>query len=362
MKIAFLHYTSGLIDRGSEISTQILASYLAKRGHRVVVYQLGKSSAKESYQVNQVKLAFLPKLGKSTGLIGKILARLYLDYNSLLVLAFSLKLIPGLLRSRPHLIIPTNGFWQIIICKIIKIFTQSKIVLIGRAGIGWTDKDNIKLSPDLFIGLTKKASLWARKVNSRIKAKYLPNPIDTASFLKNSGPMNLPLKRPIILTVAALTPYKNIDKLIIACSKLKNASLLVVGQGELYSKLNKMGQKYLKGRFLITTYKHNQMASVYQSADLFVLLSREQEAFGRVFLEAMACGLPIVTTDIPSRREIAGQAGIFIKSLDKKDLTKALIRGLGVEKSKEIKKQARKFDIIKIGPQYEKTFSNLLKK
>lgn len=361
MKISFLHYTCGLIDRGSEISTQTLASYFAQRGHRVFVYQMGKPLEGESYRVNQVKLPFSPRSKKSTNLIGKIFERLYLDYNSLLVLAFSLKIIPKLIKGKSDIVVATNGFWQILVCKIIKIFTRSKIVVIGRAGIGWTDRDNVKLSPDLFIGLTKKASLWAKKINPKVKSQYLPNPIDIKSFLQKTRSIKLSLKKPIILSVAALTPYKNIDKLIIACSELKNVSLLIVGKGELYSKLTKLGQKYLKDRFLITTFDNEQMASVYKSCHLFVLLSDEREAFGRVFLEAMVCGLPIVTKDSKIKREIVGKAGIFVKSLDKETLASAFQRGLKMKVVDEAKKQVEKFDINRIGPKYEKAFLELLK-
>jgi len=361
MKIAFLHFGCGLIDRGSEISTRTLASYFAKKKHKVVLYQMGKEK-KESYEVKQIKFAFQPQFKKNTHFFGKILARFYLDYDSLISLVFSLRASFSLVKLKPDVIVPTNGFWQILVCKLAKVLTKSKIVVIGRAGIGWTDRDNLRLSPDLFIGLTKKAQAWAKTVNFQVKSIYLPNPINLSSFLKKSKTISLNLEKPIILTVAALTPYKNIDQLILACSKLKKVSLLVVGQGELLSSLNKLGEKHLKNRFLIKSFKHDQMSSVYEGSDLFALLSGQQEAFGRVFLEAMAFALPVVTTDIPARREIVGLTGTYIKDLKQKTIIEALKKGLKIKKSAKYQQQAKKFDVNIIGLQYEKVFLKLLEK
>ena len=361
MKIAFLHYTCGLIDRGSEISTQILASYFASKNHKVSLYQLGNSSKKENYQVSQIRVPLKPRLKKNLSLIGKILERLYLDYNSLLVLFFSFLASLKLLKEKPEIIIATNGFWQVLICKLIKVFINTKIVVIGRAGIGWHDQDNLRLSPDLFIGLSEKAVSWAKKINPKVKSLCLPNAIDIELFLKKRKPVNLGLKSPIILSVAALTPYKRLDKLILACSELKSVSLLIVGQGELYNQLNQLGRKYLKDRFLIKSFKNKAMVSVYKACDLFVLLSEEREAFGRVFLEAMACNLPVVTIDDQARRNIIGKNGLFVKSLDQKSLAKILEKALKLKRGKQSKIQAKRYDIRKVGSQYEKAFWKLLK-
>lgn len=361
MKIAFLHYSCGLINRGSEISTQILADYFAKKKHQVYIYQLGKPASFNNFKVKRIRLLLGPRDKKNTDLLGKILARFYLDYNSLLALFFSLKAAPSLINLKPDIIVPTNGFWQVAVSKIIKIFTNSKIVIIGRAGIGWTDKDNIRFKPDLFIALTQKACLWAKKINPKQKTIYIPNPIDIKAFLKNTGKVKISLKKPIILTVAALTAYKNIDKVILAVSELKNTSLLIVGKGELFGKLNQLGNQYLKNRFQILSFNYSQMASVYESCDLFVLVSGRQEAFGRVFLEAMAAGLLVVTTDTRSRKKITAKAGILVKSLDKKNLSQAIKKGLAMKGLINAEKQAKKFDINIIGPKYEKVFLKILK-
>ena len=54
--------------------------------------------------------------------------------------------------------------------------------------------------------------------------------------------------------------------------------------------------KLLPGRFTLLSLPAEKMPPVYRSADVFLHLSKE-EAFGNVYLEAMACGLPIVARD-----------------------------------------------------------------
>ncbi|MFC1711438.1 glycosyltransferase family 4 protein [Patescibacteria group bacterium] len=359
MKIVFSHITSGLVHRGSEVSTHTLANYLAKKGHQVWLYQMGTINKKAEYKTKKIRFLLKPKYKKDLTIFGKILQRLYLDYNSLIVLFFSLKTVPDLLKLKPNILIPTNGFWQIIICKFVSMFTKSKIAIIGRAGIGWTDKNNIKLKPDLFIGLSTKAESWAKKMSPGIKSIFLPNPINIKSFVNQTKKVKLEAKRPIVLCVAALTPYKNIDKLIQAVSKIPNVSLVIAGRGELYSKLMVLGKKLLGNRFEIINCNYSYMNSLYKAGDVFVLLSDEKEAFGRVFLEAMTCGLPIVTIDLPQRKDIVGKNGFYVNSLDIQLIGEAIKKALKSKIASQMKKQADKFDISKIGPKYEEALLKL---
>ena len=57
------------------------------------------------------------------------------------------------------------------------------------------------------------------------------------------------------------------------------------------------------------------MPSVYQSADVFLHLSME-ESFGNVFLEAMACGLPVVAHDSHRVRWIVGNDEFLLNTKD----------------------------------------------
>jgi glycosyltransferase involved in cell wall biosynthesis len=65
---------------------------------------------------------------------------------------------------------------------------------------------------------------------------------------------------------------------------------------------------------LVSDAKYSDMPSIYQSADLFFLPSRStetwEEQYGMVLVEAIACGLPIVTSNSGAIPEVVGNAGI----------------------------------------------------
>ena len=71
---------------------------------------------------------------------------------------------------------------------------------------------------------------------------------------------------------------------------------------------------------LVSDAKYSDMPSIYQSADLFFLPSRAtptwEEQYGMALIEAMASGLPIVTTDSGAIPEVIGDAGITLQECD----------------------------------------------
>ena len=106
---------------------------------------------------------------------------------------------------------------------------------------------------------------------------------------------------PILLFVGRLVPYKGVDVLLRALSGIE-ATTLLVGDGPLRSTLETQARALglLRVRFL-GRVSDTELTALYHAADLFVLPSVTQaEAFGVVQLEAMACGVPVVSTNLPS--------------------------------------------------------------
>lgn len=103
-----------------------------------------------------------------------------------------------------------------------------------------------------------------------------------------------------ILTCANLIKRKNIDKLIIACEKLKNVELTIIGEGREEKYLKTISEKPIFLGYLPSNIVYEKM----RDADIFVLPS-QNETFGMVYLEAMASGC--ITVGI----ENEGIAGII---------------------------------------------------
>jgi glycosyltransferase involved in cell wall biosynthesis len=66
----------------------------------------------------------------------------------------------------------------------------------------------------------------------------------------------------------------------------------------------------------------------YNAAELFVYPSRF-EGFGLPVLEAMACGTPVITTNVASLPEVAGDAALLVSPDDETQLVEAMRRALG---------------------------------
>ena len=70
-----------------------------------------------------------------------------------------------------------------------------------------------------------------------------------------------------------------------------------------------------------------ELPLVYNAADLFVYPSL-YEGFGLPILEAMACGVPVITSNLSSMPEVAGDAGILVDPNDVNALADAMTRVL----------------------------------
>ncbi len=164
-----------------------------------------------------------------------------------------------------------------------------------------------------------------------------PNGVNTAGFFPSAdqndgrGPLGLPRDRFIVLNVGNLKPIKGHDVLLQAMSLLSSQEprplLVFVGQDHLNGELQAWAARQLPADSVRFVGPHEALLPWYQAADLFVLPSRF-EGMSNALLEAMACGLPVIATDVGGNAEVieAGRSGLLVPVDDPTQLARQMER------------------------------------
>lgn len=361
MKIAILHYYQGSVDRGAETFVHHLAKKLSKKSE-LIVFQGGEVKSDLPFKAIQKH----PDQGNYPDddlPVAHILKRLFLDSRKRAEFTFTLKCLSDLIHFRPDIIIPLNSGWQALMVSILSRFLGTKVVIPGQSGPGWNDRWNLWVKPHVFVSLTNRQKKWAEETSlwKSVNIVKIPNGVDLHQFNPAGKKKKLALQKPIILLVGATIPSKRVEQGIAAVSKLDQGSLLLLGTGPGDKRVDKLGYKLLgKDRFLHLSVSHQDMPLYYRSADLFTLCSASSEAFGIVYLEALASGLPCVATDDASRREIVGEAGVFVKKPDnEKEYSQVISQALKKKWGQASLKQAQKFSWDKVSGKYLSLFKTL---
>lgn len=265
----------------------------------------------------------------------------------------------SLLSKKYDLIIPTNGRFQAFATRIITWVTGGKMVISGQSGVGLDDRLNLYSMPDAFVALSTYALHQSKKRNPFVRCVYIPNGVDLNRFVVKPNVGNQKIKT--VLSVGAFTEQKRNELVIEAVSKLKNVKLVVVGGGgDKKQEIKEIGEKLLgKDRFEIIETTNDKMPEIYNKANVFTLASKTYESFGIVLVEALASGLPVVATDDPIRREIVGDAGLFVDPTHTDAYAKAIEKALNTDWGNKPRKQAEKFSWDNIAKQYEELFNSL---
>lgn len=156
----------------------------------------------------------------------------------------------------------------------------------------------------------------------------IPNGVDPSYFYQGSELAiprkfrHLPSNDFIILLVARLDQahyFKGVEVLLCALTLLPSqVKALIVGDGDLRSHYEEISRELnLDARVIFTgTASQAELRGYYQFADLTILPSTTGgEAFGLVLLESLACGTPVIASDLPGVRTIVddGQDGFLVK-------------------------------------------------
>jgi len=206
--------------------------------------------------------------------------------------------------------------------------------------------------------------------------KFHPLPHDIPDLQELRKKYEIKKEDKVIMFLGALDEahkFKGIDILLRAMSVVKcqvsNVKCLICGDGNKRADYEKLAKelKIDKQIIFIGRVPDEDLVKYYNLADVFVLPSTDQsEAFGIVLLEAMACGLPVIASDLPGVRSVFenNKQGLRVIPSDTKDLSNKLNQLLSSpEKIDQMGRAARelveqKYDWEKIGKLINLEFRN----
>ena len=171
---------------------------------------------------------------------------------------------------------------------------------------------------------TLKRNLIERYPSVRGKIVATFNGVDTNKF----HPMNLEKEYDVIFLGRIHITHKGIDKILLIWKNIVNrypqAKLIIVGGFEserdreiLYKLIEKLD---IRNNVIVTGFiDDNKVAFYLNKAKAFISLST-YEGFGLSILEALACGLPVIATDLEVFHELHGNLLFYVSTKNAKDL------------------------------------------
>jgi len=151
-------------------------------------------------------------------------------------------------------------------------------------------------------------SPWLQPV--RAKCTVISPGINIERFSPTPRPLHRP---PTIMFAGRLRYYKSLSTLLHALTHLPGVRLLVVGDGPMRQPWEQLAQELgiAERVTFVGEVNDEELAHYYQQADVFVLPSNSKaEAYGIVLLEAMASGLPCISTELGTGTSWIVQHGV----------------------------------------------------
>jgi len=186
------------------------------------------------------------------------------------------------------------------------------------------------------------------------KTRVIYQGVDTRFFPRDREEIKKIQKKyridfPYILSLGTLEPRKNIPRLVEGFAKAKmeggiEHKLVVTGRkGWKYKEmLSQLQEGPFSEEIVFTGFVEDEdLPCLYAGAEIFLYLSL-YEGFGLPVLEAMACETPVITSNLSSLPEVAGDAALLIDSSSAEEIAASLLRLLSDEElRKDLQKKGR---------------------
>lgn len=168
--------------------------------------------------------------------------------------------------------------------------------------------------PDYFIANSNHISKRIKKIYNRESTVIYP-PVDVHKFEPVSEKDNY------YLTASRMVPYKRMDMIVEAFSKMPDKKLVVIGDG---SEMPKVKARAAANIEILGYQSFETLKRHMQKAKAFVFAAEED--FGIVVVEAMACGTPVIAWNFGGTAEtvVDGKTGLFFNEQNVESLIQAV--------------------------------------
>jgi len=189
-------------------------------------------------------------------------------------------------------------------------------------------KNNVTVSKTAFDSFNSYPVIYKKRLKIINNGIFLREPeLSQANARRRFG---LPVDCPLVVNVGRLAAQKNQRLLIHILEHLPEVRLAVAGEGELRSFLEEeaVSLNISERVFLIGEISPSDIADFLTAGNIFVFPSLF-EALPYALVEAMAAGLPVIASDIPSIRDVISgsdpeQAGILVCLNNEEEFRKAI--------------------------------------
>jgi glycosyltransferase involved in cell wall biosynthesis len=166
----------------------------------------------------------------------------------------------------------------------------------------------------------------------------IPNMLEVNKFNVKINKKKNKSKKTRILYLGSLTKFKGPQVLLKAIKGLNNVRCNLYGDGPLKEELQRYINKNNLDAEIYQPVSYDQIPEVYANHDLVVFPSIWPEPFGRIAIEAMAAGKPVIGSDVGGIREtIEKGKGILVKLGDNHELKKQILNVIENEALKKFK-------------------------
>lgn len=147
--------------------------------------------------------------------------------------------------------------------------------------------------------------------------------------------------KPYIVYVGNVKPHKNLISLVKAFEKVKNEiphNLVIIGKKEGFITGDQEVIKYaekLQDRIKFTGFVDNETLQGYIANAQALVFPSLYEGFGLPPLEAMACGCPVIVSNVASLPEVCGDAALYVDPYSPEDIAEKIKLLLSDDKLRE---------------------------